>query len=126
MPAPNIVALNNEVVCPHCTASVAQAYVVAGSTLDIAGHGFLPSNIVWIGSLSIPAVSEKDSDQIHIAVPESLPVGTYELYVANDSGKSDAVTVVVRPPTVEHAGAIIEQSTEPEIPEIEMKMSAAR
>ena len=107
-----ITSVNSEVVCPNCPSSVSQAYVVAGSPLDIVGHGFLPSNTVWIGSLGIPAQSEKDNGSIHLSVPESLPVGTYELYVANHSGKSDAVTVVVRPPAVEHSdNTTIGQST---------------
>ncbi len=99
---PAITSVNSEVVCPSCPSSVAQAYVVAGSPLDIAGRGFLSNNTVWIGSLSIPVPGVKNSGSIHLSLPESLPVGTYELYVANDSGKSDAVTVVVRPPAVEH------------------------
>jgi hypothetical protein len=99
---PSITVVNGEAICPKCESGVTQAYVLAGTPVDIAGHGFQPNSSVWIGSINLAATTDHDS--IHISLPESLPVGTYPLFVSNDSAKSDAVTVVVRPPVVEHIG----------------------
>jgi hypothetical protein len=108
---PSITVVNGEAICPKCESSAAQAYLVAGTRVDIAGHGFQPNSSVWIGSISLAATTDKDS--IHILLPESLPIGTYPLYVSSDSAKSDAVTVVVRPPVVEHIGVVAGESSEP-------------
>jgi hypothetical protein len=108
---PSITAVNGEAICPKCESGVTQAYVVAGTPVDIAGHGFQANSSVWMGSINLDATTDHDS--IHISLPESLPVGTYPLYVSNDSTKSDAVTVVVRPPVVEHIGAVAGDSSEP-------------
>jgi hypothetical protein len=108
---PSITAVNGEAICPKCESGVTQAYVVAGTPVDIAGHGFQANSSVWIGSINLAATTDHDS--IHISLPESLPVGMYPLYVSNDSTKSDAVTVVVRPPVVEHIAAVAGESSEP-------------
>ena len=110
---PSITVVNGEAICPKCEGDVVQAYLVAGTPVDIAGHGFQPNSSVRIGSIRLAATTDKDS--IHLLLPESLPVGTYPLYVSNDSAKSDAVTVMVRPPVVEHIGVAARGSSEPGI-----------
>jgi hypothetical protein len=99
---PSIAAVNGEAICPKCESGVRQAYLVAGTSIDIVGQGFLPSNTVWIGSVHFAATSQQGS--IRVLLPESLPVGTYALHVSNDSGNSDSVTVAVRPPAFEPLG----------------------
>jgi hypothetical protein len=108
---PSITVVNGEAICPKCESGVAQAYLVAGTSVDIAGHGFQPNSSVRVDSISLAATTNNDS--IHILLPESLPIGTYRLYVSNDSANSDAVTVVVRPPVVKHIGAVAGESSEP-------------
>lgn len=68
--------------------------IVAGQNIQIGGVAFLPQQILWIGSTSLP-VESADSLSITFKAPESLSTGEYPLFVVNERGRSNVVMVQV-------------------------------
>lgn len=71
-----------------------------GEIFKISGWGFESGNTVNIGDVSIAGVPAKTSGtELHVAVPESMPFGTHNLFVENTKGPSNKgrFIVVVNP-----------------------------
>jgi hypothetical protein len=67
---------------------------MVGHKVQIDGLAFLPHQTLWIGSTSIP-VKCADTRSIDFEVPKSLPAGQYPLFIENERGRSNAVTIQV-------------------------------
>jgi len=65
--------------------------MAAGSHFLITGVALLQSETLWIGATSIPVVH--DRQDMYFTSPTSLPPGQYPLFIANERGKSDVLTV---------------------------------
>jgi hypothetical protein len=68
--------------------------IIIGHNVQIGGLAFLPHQTLWIGSTSLP-VKCADSRSINFTVPKSLREGQYPLFIENERGQSNAVTVQV-------------------------------
>lgn len=68
--------------------------IIAGQKVEIGGVAFLPRQTLWIGSTRLP-VTSRDNGSVIFTVPKSLPDGLYPLFIANERGRSNAVTVQV-------------------------------
>jgi hypothetical protein len=68
--------------------------IAPGRNVDIVGVAFLRQETLWIGSTSLP-VTSADGQTILFTVPKSLPEGQYPLSIANERGRSNAVTVQI-------------------------------
>jgi hypothetical protein len=71
--------------------------LVPGRRVRIIGTGFTSNNTVWIGTVSAVAESDDRYPQfgVYFSVPASLQPGKYSLYITNELGKSNVVTVTV-------------------------------
>ena len=70
--------------------------VLAGEQIKIDGVAFLPHQTLWIGSTSLP-VESTDNRHIAVTVPKSLQAGRYPLFLENENGRGNTVTVQVLP-----------------------------
>jgi hypothetical protein len=68
--------------------------IIAGHKVEIGGVAFLPHQTLWIGSTSLP-VTSINNRSINFPVPKSLREGPYPLFIANERGRSNAVTVQI-------------------------------
>ena len=69
-----------------------------GEPVLVSGSGFFPLNTVRIGSAQVNGMGSNYGNFLFFTVPESLPLGKAQLYVASGLGKSNSIAVVVRPP----------------------------
>jgi hypothetical protein len=71
--------------------------VLPGQRIRVVGAGFTSHNTVWIGSTN--AESEPDDRfpqfEFYFTIPSSLSAFTYPLWVTNDLGKSNEITLTL-------------------------------
>jgi len=65
-----------------------------GHEVEISGVAFLPHQTLRIGSTALP-VDSADGKTVTFALPETMPVGQYTLFIENERGRSNVVTVQV-------------------------------
>jgi photosystem II stability/assembly factor-like uncharacterized protein len=67
-----------------------------GQEIIVSGSGFLLDNTVWFGAQSVPAkLVISGGPMLVVKVPASIPRGRCDIYVSNDGGKSDSVSVTI-------------------------------
>jgi len=71
--------------------------VSRGQRIRLVGVGFTSHNTVWIGSTSVDSEADDRYPQygLYFTIPDSLAAGTYPLYVSNDLGKSNEITLIL-------------------------------
>jgi hypothetical protein len=74
--------------------------VSRGQRIRLVGVGFTFHNTVWIGSTSVESEADDRYPQygLYFTIPDSLAAGTYPLYVTNDLGKSNQITLILSVP----------------------------
>jgi hypothetical protein len=65
-----------------------------GHTIKISGVAFMPHQTLWLGSTAL-AVENADGNTITFSVPETTPVGQYNLFVENERGRSNVVIIQI-------------------------------
>jgi hypothetical protein len=68
--------------------------IIADHNVELGGVALLPHQTLWIGSTSLP-VTSADNRSVNFTVPKSLREGRYSLLIANERGRSNAVTVQI-------------------------------
>jgi IPT/TIG domain len=73
-----------------------------GQKVWVTGSGFLRENTIWFGTRAVPlellgdipgTLSLGSPGMLRLVIPDSLPPGTYDLYVSNAAGKSNLIQV---------------------------------
>jgi hypothetical protein len=68
--------------------------IFAGHEVEISGVAFLPHQKLHIGAATLP-VDSADGASILFKIPTNLPVGQYAMFLENDRGQSNVVTVQI-------------------------------
>ncbi len=68
--------------------------IQAGHEVKINGWSFLPKDVLWIGSTSVPVDVPNGKDFV-FTVPTSVPEGVYPLFLTDEHGKGNSVMVRV-------------------------------
>jgi hypothetical protein len=81
---------------PLPAARQARRYVqiIAGHSVNIGGVAFLPTDTLWIGSRSVK-VNSADRQNINFEIPRSCPDGFYSMFLENEHGRSNPVSIQV-------------------------------
>jgi photosystem II stability/assembly factor-like uncharacterized protein len=68
----------------------------SGQQVSVTGSGLLLENTVYFGTQAVPAqLVVSGGAGLHLDVPASLAPGTYEIYVMNANGRSNAISVII-------------------------------
>ncbi len=75
-------------------ASNGPVQLFAGHEVEILGVAFMPHQTLHLGSTAVP-VESFDGKNIVFTTSDSMPAGQYALYIENERGRSNVVTVQV-------------------------------
>jgi hypothetical protein len=93
LPLPLLISVGGYGVYPGASASAVMQFF-AGHAIKISGVAFLPHQTLWLGSTAI-SVESADSNTITFSAPNTMPVGQYNLFVENERGRSNTVTIQI-------------------------------
>lgn len=66
--------------------------ISGGHEIEILGVAFLPNQTLHIGATALP-IGCTDGKNLRFTIPESMPEGQYALYIENQRGRSNVITV---------------------------------
>jgi hypothetical protein len=76
----------------YSAASEKPVQLFTGHEVDVLGVAFLSRQTVHIGATTLP-VESTDGKNLRFTIPESMPEGQYSLYIENERGRSNPMTV---------------------------------